>query len=121
MRVDLPPVKERTDFIHKVNEISGQNLLLYYQCGKCSSGCPMAPYQDYFLPNQITRLVQLGMEEELAHTKAIWMCTSCRNCKVHCPRGVDLYAIIVALRVLARRERDRKEGSIYPEATNIRI
>ena len=44
----------------KVEELSGQNLLACYQCGKCSAGCPVVSKMD-ILPNQIIRLAQLGL------------------------------------------------------------
>lgn len=56
------------------------------------------------LPNQIMRLVQLGMEEDLASSKTIWLCASCFTCTVRCPKGVDISRVMEALRVIALRK-----------------
>jgi len=94
----------RSAFVAKVQRLSGQNLMACYQCGKCSAGCPMAAYMD-ILPNQIIRLAQLGFEEELLQSKAIWMCASCLACNTRCPKGVHIAEIIESLRQIELRAR----------------
>jgi heterodisulfide reductase subunit C len=103
MRVELTKNKLCSDFVKKVEEISGQDLLSCYQCGKCSAGCPMVFAMD-ILPNQIIRLVQLGLEEEIDKSKTIWLCASCITCGARCPRGVDLSKVMEALRLLFLRK-----------------
>ena len=56
------------------------------------------------LPNQIIRLAQLGLEEDIAKSKAIWLCASCVTCSVRCPRGVDLARVMEAMRLLTLRK-----------------
>ena len=103
MRLEISPQRLRSEFVKKVEEVSGQSLLSCYQCGKCSAGCPMAFAMD-LLPNQVIRLVQLGLEEDIAKSKAIWLCASCVTCSVRCPRGVDLARVMEALRLLTLRK-----------------
>jgi heterodisulfide reductase subunit C len=103
MRVDISSERLRSEFVQKVGEISGQVLLACYQCGKCSAGCPMVASMD-ILPNQVVRLAQLGMEEDLREVNTMWVCASCLTCAVRCPRGVDLARVMEALRVLTLRE-----------------
>lgn len=103
MRVEISPGRLRSEFVKRVEEISGQNLLSCNQCGKCSAGCPMAFAMD-LLPNQVMRLVQLGLEEDIARCKTIWLCASCLCCTVRCPRGVDLSKVIEAVRLIALRK-----------------
>jgi heterodisulfide reductase subunit C len=103
MRVELSSKKTHSDFVKKVEEISGETLSSCYQCGKCSAGCPMSFTMD-LLPNQIIRLVQLGLEEDIAKSNTIWLCASCLTCAVRCPRGVDLAKIMEALRLLTLRK-----------------
>jgi len=96
----------RGTFVTKVEELSGQNLLVCYQCGKCSAGCPVVTRMD-ILPNQIIRFSQLGLKEELLESKAIWACASCMTCNVRCPKGINIAEVIEALRqILLRRRRD---------------
>jgi len=117
MRVDISPKKLHSDFVKKVEEISGETLPACYQCGKCSAGCPMSSAMD-LMPNQIVRLVQLGLEDDIANSKTIWLCASCLTCAVRCPRGVDLAKIMEALRLLTLRENiDRVNISEIPKET----
>lgn len=103
MRVELSSKKLKSGFIKKVADISGQNLNLCYQCGKCSAGCPMCFAMD-ILPNQVIRLVQLGLEEDIADSNTVWLCASCLTCTARCPKGVDLSRIMEALRLLTLRK-----------------
>jgi len=117
MRVELTSEKLHGNFVSKVEEISGQDLLSCYQCGKCSAGCPMSFAMD-ILPNKIIRLAQLGMEEEIAESKAIWLCAICITCTARCPRGCDLSRVMEALRLLTLRKNvDAIEPSRIPEET----
>jgi len=103
MRVTISPTRLRGEFSAKVAELSGQNLRLCYQCGKCSAGCPMAFAMD-LLPNQVMRLVQLGLAEDIADCRTIWLCASCLACTVRCPKGVDIARVMEALRLLTLRK-----------------
>jgi heterodisulfide reductase subunit C len=57
------------------------------------------------LPNQIIRLMQLGLEDDIAKANTIWLCASCITCSVRCPRGVDLARVMEALRAIALRNK----------------
>ena len=103
MRIEISSRRLQSEFVKKVAEISGQNLKLCYQCGKCSAGCPMSFAMD-LLPNEIMRLVQLGLEEEIAKSKTIWFCASCLTCTVRCPKGVDISRVMEALRLITLRK-----------------
>ena len=103
MRVQVSSRTLQSDFVKKVTEISGQDLLACNQCGKCSAGCPMCFAMD-LLPNQIIRLAQLGLEEDIAASKTIWICASCLTCTVRCPRGVDVGRVMEAIRLVTLRK-----------------
>ena len=103
MRIEISSQKLQSDFVRKVEQISGQHLSSCNQCGKCSAGCPMTFSMD-LLPNQIIRLAQLGLEEDISDSKTIWLCTSCLTCSVRCPRGVDLASVMEALRLITLRK-----------------
>ncbi len=113
IRIRLSIRETRGEFVKKVEEISGQEILACNQCGKCSAGCPAAMAMD-LLPSQVIRLVQLGLEEAL-NSETIWLCASCLTCLSRCPKGVDLPRIMEALRQLVlRKEGDRLELSALP-------
>ena len=103
MRVEISSEKISGDFAKKVKEISREDILLCYQCGMCSAGCPISFAMD-LLPNQIIQLVRLGLEEDIAKSKTIWLCASCLTCSVRCPRGLDLAKVMEALRLINLRK-----------------
>lgn len=105
MRINLSKKKIKDPFVGKVEELSGQNLLACYQCGKCSAGCPAVSQMD-ILPNQIIRYAQLGLKDELLESKSIWICASCFTCNARCPKGINIAEIIEALRQIQLRKRE---------------
>jgi heterodisulfide reductase subunit C len=97
---------DNSSFKALIEELSSEKLDLCFQCGACSSGCPLALEMD-FLPSKIIRMSQLGLAEVL-ETKTIWVCSTCFNCEVHCPRGIDIANIMEALRqIVLRKKYDR--------------
>ncbi len=106
MRINISRKKIKSSFVGKVEEISGQNLLACYQCGKCSAGCPAVTEMD-ILPNQIIRYAQLGFKDELLQSKSIWICASCFTCNARCPKGINVAEVIEAIRqILLRKRKD---------------
>lgn len=91
----------------ELEEISGQKVSACFQCGKCTGGCPVVRSMDIY-PHQVLRYAQLGLLEELLHSKTLWICASCQTCDSRCPRDVDIPKVIEALRLLLLR---RKGGN----------
>ncbi len=91
-----------TELAKKIQEETGQNVYLCYQCVKCTSGCPMAEEFDVE-PNQVMRMVQLGDESVLEST-TIWTCASCLTCSTRCPQGLDIAGVMDALRMESRKQ-----------------
>ena len=94
---------ENKEFKEKIQDLSGEKIDLCFQCGACSSGCPMAQEMDY-LPSKIIRMSQLGLKEVLS-SKTIWVCTTCFNCEVRCPRGIDIANVMEAIRQVVLRQK----------------
>jgi heterodisulfide reductase subunit C len=80
------------------------------QCGTCSASCPSAYAMD-ITPRRMWRLAQLGLEEEVLSSKAIWLCSLCYTCHVRCPRGIPLTETIVKLKQMALQR-----GVKWPES-----
>ena len=96
----------------KVEEISGVDLSVCFQCKKCSSGCPVAKLAKS-KPSEIMRRLHLGAENELLESDIVWMCVSCETCSARCPMGIDIAAVIDALRKLAmERGASKQEGNV---------
>ena len=87
-----------------------------YQCGKCTAGCPMAPYMD-ITPNQVMHLVQTGGEaatNKVLGCAAIWSCAGCLTCTQRCPKELDPAAVMDAL-----REMSYDQGKVSPEQKKV--
>jgi len=94
---------ENASFKAKVEELSGEVIDLCFQCGACSSGCPLTAEMD-LLPSTVIRYAQLGLEEAL-DSETIWVCSTCFNCEVRCPRGIDVANVMEALRQMVLRKK----------------
>ncbi len=104
----ITPARLGDSFVAQVEQISSQRILACYQCGNCSAGCPMSDHMDV-LPNQIIRMVQLGMREQLLASKAIWACVSCMTCNSRCPKNVRIAEVIEAVREIVLRTNERRD------------
>ena len=100
MEISLDAAPSR--FIRKVAQISGQNPMSCYQCGKCSAGCPSADRMDH-VPSQFIKMLQLGMEEEVRASNTPWVCLTCFICSVRCPKGIDIAGIMEGARLAQAR------------------
>ncbi len=97
---------------------TGESVFNCYQCGKCTAGCPLAAEMDY-APNQIIRLLQLGLpelEDEALRSLAIWLCLTCEQCAARCPQEVELPKIMEYL-----RQQSLKRGVVHPKAKDILV
>jgi len=90
-------------FLDRLEKLSGQNIHLCMQCGYCSGACPMAERMDV-LPRMVARMTQLGLTDRLEKIRMYWVCASCQNCGVVCPRGIDLPRLMEALRLMVLRK-----------------
>ena len=101
MATATSPTTEVQSLAATIEQATGQNVYLCYQCVQCSSGCPLAEHMD-LMPNQVMRAVQLG-DAGVLESKTIWLCASCQTCTTRCPQGLDIAGIMDALRIEARR------------------
>jgi heterodisulfide reductase subunit C len=102
-----------SSFLEEAKKKSGEDLNLCYQCLKCTAGCPTAPYMD-IRPNNIIRMIQMGMKEEVLGSSAIWLCVSCETCGTRCPNKIDIGVLMDSLREMAVEEGvEAKEKNIH--------
>ena len=97
MSITVSPKRLRGEFVRKVKELSGENIQM------CSGNCPMASNMD-LSPRQVIELARLGMQEEIAESKTVWICATCLACTINCPRGFDLSKLMEAIRLLTLRK-----------------
>ena len=91
-------------FLEEAKKRSGEDLSLCYQCLKCTAGCPTAPHME-FRPNNIIRMIQMGMKDQILRSHAIWLCVSCETCGTRCPNKIDIGALMDTLREMAVEEK----------------
>jgi heterodisulfide reductase subunit C len=95
-----------------VEKLSGVDLSVCMQCRKCSSGCPVAKLAKS-RPSEIMRRLHLGAGNELLENDILWMCVSCETCSARCPMGIDVAAVMDALRKLAlARGASKQKGNV---------
>ena len=102
--------KVDTNFVDEVQQRSGKQLQQCYQCFKCSAGCPVAFAMDW-TPNQIIRMIQLGLRDKVLSSTTIWICASCEACVTRCPNEVDLPVFMDSLKAMAIEEGIKSEAS----------
>lgn len=85
-----------------VEEHTGSNPYLCYQCVRCSSGCPVAEHMD-LLPNQVMRAIQFN-DHAVLEANTPWVCAACVTCTARCPQGLDVAGVMDVLRIEARRQ-----------------
>ncbi|MDQ7826504.1 MAG: 4Fe-4S dicluster domain-containing protein [Candidatus Eremiobacteraeota bacterium] len=95
-RLVTPQATDR-GFVAKIEKESGQALCSCNQCGKCSAGCPIAPFFD-IMPHQVMRSLQWGLKDELLCSSFIWLCVNCMACQERCPRKLSVSEVADALR-----------------------
>ena len=92
-----------SDLAQQIRRQCGENVFLCYQCGKCSSGCPVAEYFD-LLPNELLRAIQLGRKDTALKSRTLWLCAMCETCAVRCPHGINITKIMDVLKIMAQQE-----------------
>ena len=112
MTVRIKKGRESKALLGSVEALSGVDLSVCFQCRKCTSGCPVAGLAAS-PPSEIIRRLHLGAGDELLESDIVWMCASCETCYARCPMGIDIAAVMDALRVLAReRGASKPKGNV---------
>ena len=86
----------------------GEALRDCIQCGTCSGACPMAVYMD-LTPRRIIALTRAGLERDVMEAGTPWLCASCYECQVRCPREIKVTDVMYLL-----KRRAIEKGS-YPK------
>jgi len=112
MTMTISKNKSARGILKQVQGISGVDLSVCYQCKRCTSGCPVSSMAQC-PPSEMMRRLHLGMGDELLNSDILWMCVSCETCSTRCPMGIDVAAVMDALRKLAvQRGAAKPEGNV---------
>jgi heterodisulfide reductase subunit C len=90
------------EFGDLLEETSGVDINVCYQCRKCASGCPVAYAMDY-TPVQVLHAVRLGLKDLALGSATIWLCSACETCVTRCPQDVDIVKAMDSLKAIALR------------------
>ncbi len=80
----------------------GEWVKMCMQCGVCAGSCPLGPHWEHS-PQKIFRMIMAGKRDEVLSSDSVWMCTSCYNCIVRCPRKLPITHIMHGLAHYAHR------------------
>jgi len=96
--------KYRNNFLHEVEEKvdDGHWVKMCMQCGVCAGSCTFGPDWEH-TPQKIFMMIRAGKREEVLTTHSMWLCTSCYNCMVRCPRKLPITHIMHGLASYANR------------------
>jgi quinone-modifying oxidoreductase, subunit QmoC len=94
----------RSNFLREVeaNVEEGHWVKMCMQCGVCSGSCPFGPHWEH-PPQEIFMMIRAGKRDEVLKSDSMWMCTSCYNCIVRCPRKLPITHIMHGLANYANR------------------
>ena len=96
--------KYRNNFLKEVEERveDGHMVKMCMQCGVCAGSCPLGNAWEHS-PQKIFMMIRAGKREEVLTSDSMWMCTSCYNCIVRCPRQLPITQILHGLAHYANR------------------
>jgi quinone-modifying oxidoreductase subunit QmoC len=99
------PAPYANDFLREVEERveRGDWVRMCMQCGVCAGSCPLGEHWEHS-PQKIFMMIRAGKRDEVLKSDAVWMCTSCYNCIVRCPRQLPITHIIHGLATYAHRQ-----------------
>ena len=94
----------RNDFLKEVEEKveEGEWVKMCMQCGVCAGSCPFGPHWEHS-PQKIFMMIRAGERTQVLSSDSMWMCTSCYNCIVRCPRKLPITHIMHGLASYAHR------------------
>ncbi len=100
----VPAEKYRNNFLREVedNVEEGEWVKMCIQCGVCSGSCPLGPAWEH-PPQELFMMIRAGQREQVLRSESMWMCTSCYNCIVRCPRNLPITHIMHGLANYAHR------------------
>jgi len=96
--------KYRNNFLREVEEKvdDGHWVKMCMQCGVCAGSCTFGPDWEH-TPQKIFMMIRAGKRDEVLSSHSMWLCTSCYNCMVRCPRELPITHIMHGLASYAHR------------------
>ncbi len=104
MTAPRPATDYSGDFLREVErEVEGGEFVkMCMQCGVCAGSCPFGAHWEH-TPQKLFHMIRAGQRDAVLKTDSMWMCTSCYNCVVRCPRQLPITTIMHGLASYAQR------------------
>jgi quinone-modifying oxidoreductase subunit QmoC len=96
----------QNNFLKEIEEQAelGDWVKMCMQCGLCSGSCPTHFQAGWeHPPQEIFMMIRAGKRDEVLKSNSMWMCTSCYNCYVRCPRKVPVTHVMHGIAEYAYR------------------
>lgn len=96
----------KNNFLKEIEEQAemGDWVKMCMQCGLCSGSCPTNFQAGWeHPPQEIFMMIRAGKRDEVLSSSSMWMCTSCYNCYVRCPRKVPVTHVMHGIAEYAYR------------------
>ena len=99
-------VRYKNNFLKEIEEQAemGDWVKMCMQCGVCSGSCPTNFHPGWeHPPQELFMMIRAGKREEVLTSPSMWMCVSCYNCYVRCPRKIPITHIMHGIAEYAYR------------------
>ena len=96
-----------------VDRYFGENIRQCIQCGNCTGTCPMSDQMDLG-PRKVIAMVREGMKDEVLKCNTMWICASCYECAVECPKEIKITDVMYALKQYAQKAHTVPHGVTWP-------
>jgi heterodisulfide reductase subunit C len=87
-----PPIKKSEiypEFKYELVKLHGnEKILRCFQCGTCTSDCPVARYNGSYQPRTLIHMAMLGLKERVLQSDTLWLCAACFTCTDRCPQDI---------------------------------
>jgi heterodisulfide reductase subunit C len=89
-------------FKYELQKMHGsEDILKCFQCGTCTSDCPVARFSDSYRPRTLIHMAQLGLRDRVLNSPTLWLCAACFTCTDRCPQDVEVASVIRVFRNIA--------------------
>jgi len=78
-----------------------EKILRCFQCGICTSDCPITRYNGSYHPRILIRMASIGLKTRVLKSDTLWLCASCFTCTDRCPQNIEVASVIRVFRNLA--------------------
>jgi heterodisulfide reductase subunit C len=111
------PAGIKLSFVGEIGNLlyaaEGNPINTCIQCGVCSGSCPVAGFMDH-TPRRLIAMIRADRKAMVMGSNTYWYCSSCYQCTVRCPRGIDIAELMYALKRYSIWKNQYQDGLIGP-------